>query len=214
MIARAATRHQRTRFTCSMNVVHNSAMLIRVLCVLAHVGVAVGAQAPAQGLLIRNGTIVDGSGGPGRRADVRTSGDLIVEVGPALASRDGERIIDAAGSVVAPGFIDTHSHADRGLDEMPDAASQVRQGITTAIVGQDGGGQLPVSEFLDGVDRLRPAINYATTVGHGTVRGLVMGADFKRAATPAEIETMSDERRRARTVERSRVRPWFLREAR
>ena len=165
-------------------------MILRFAFLLLIAGTAIAAQPAPAGLLIRNGILVDGSGGPERPLDVRIAGDLIAEVGASLTPRAGERVIDAAGRVVAPGFIDTHSHADRGRDEMPDAATQVRQGITTAIVGQDGGSDLPISEFLDGIDRLKPSINYATTVGHGTVRGLVMGADFKRAATPAEIETM------------------------
>jgi N-acyl-D-amino-acid deacylase len=165
-------------------------MLTRAVILLALAGATLVGQSPGPGLLIRGGLVVDGTGAPGRQADVRISGDRITEVAPALAVNAGERVIDAAGKVVAPGFIDTHSHADRGLENMPDAASQVRQGITTAIVGQDGGGDLPVSDFLEQVARLKPSINYATTVGHGTVRGLVMGADFKRAATAAEIEIM------------------------
>jgi len=163
-------------------------MFTRALVVIAAAGISFAA--PTWSILIRNGLVIDGTGGPERRADVRISGDSIVEVAPSLSARDGERVIDAAGKVVAPGFIDTHSHADRGIESAPDAASQVQQGITTAIVGQDGGGSLPVSEFLDDIDRLKPSINYATTVGHGTVRGIVMGADFKRASTPAELETM------------------------
>ena len=91
---------------------------------------------------------------------------------------------------MAPGFIDMHSHADGGLDESPDAATQLRQGITTALVGQDGGSEMPVADLSERVERVRPAINLATSVGHGTVRRLAMGEDFKRAATPAEIETM------------------------
>jgi N-acyl-D-amino-acid deacylase len=172
-----------------MNVIHNPGMWSRILLACALAGIALDAQTPPAGLLIRNGTVIDGTGGPERIADVRIAGDTIVEVGPSLAPR-GEREIDASGLIVSPGFIDTHSHADRGLEDMPDTASQVRQGITTTVVGQDGGSDLPTSDFLDGIDRLKPSINYATTVGHGTVRGLVMGADFKRAATAAEIETM------------------------
>lgn len=164
-------------------------MSFRVICALFLACCSTGAQAPPPGVLIRNGTLVDGTGAPGRIVDVRIAGDAIVEVGASLAER-GERVIDAAGRVVAPGFIDTHSHADRGLEEMPDAGTQVRQGITTAVVGQDGGGELPVSEFLADIDRLKPGINYATTVGHGTVRGLVMGADFRRATSAPELETM------------------------
>ena len=165
------------------------ASALLALCWLG-AAILVHGQAPDAGLLIRGGLVVDGTGGPERRADVRISGDRIVEVEASLSPRPGERVIDAGGKVVAPGFIDTHSHADRGLEDAPDAASQVRQGITTAVVGQDGGGTLPVSEFLDEVDRLQPSINYATTVGHGTVRSLVLGADFKRPATASEIETM------------------------
>jgi N-acyl-D-amino-acid deacylase len=165
-------------------------MIRFTLSALLFAAAGLGAQTPSSGVLIRNGTVIDGTGGPERRLDVRISGDTITEVGPTLPPRPGERVIDAAGRIVSPGFIDTHSHADRGIESMPDAASQVGQGITTAVVGQDGGSELPTSEFLDGIDRLKPAINFATTVGHGTVRGLAMGADFKRAAMPAEIETM------------------------
>lgn len=164
--------------------------MCRILLLSVIACAALAGQAPVPGLLIRNGTVIDGTGGPERSVDVRITGDAIVEVGASLSGRPGERVIDAAGRVVAPGFIDTHSHADRGLEEMPDAATQVRQGITTAIVGQDGGGELPASGFFERIERLKPTINFGTTVGHGTVRSLVMGADFKRAATAAEIETM------------------------
>jgi N-acyl-D-amino-acid deacylase len=163
------------------------------ILVLASIALTIpnSAQAPApSSVLVRNGRLIDGTGTPARQADVRVVGDTIVEVGPALSAKPGERIIDAGGHVVAPGFIDMHSHADRGLTDHPEAASQVQQGITTALVGQDGGGSLPVSEMLDDIAEAKPAINVATMVGHGTVRSLVMGRDFKRAATPAEIETM------------------------
>ena len=142
------------------------------------------------GILIQHAQLIDGTGGPARRADVRVAGDAIVAVADSLSPQSGERVIDAAGKVLAPGFIDMHSHADRGLDEMPDASTQVLQGITTAVVGQDGGSELPIADFFERLARLRPAINYATAVGHGTVRKAVMGGDYKRAATAAEIETM------------------------
>jgi N-acyl-D-amino-acid deacylase len=162
------------------------------LLFLGLIGLAVPAPAqPPGGLLIRNGLVVDGTGTPGRQLDVRIAGDAIVEIGAGLTARDGERVLDAAGRVVAPGFVDMHSHADNGLNASPDAATQVRQGITTALVGQDGGGDLPVSELAEQLERVKPAINIATSVGHGTVRRLVMGADFKRAATAAEIATMA-----------------------
>jgi N-acyl-D-amino-acid deacylase len=154
-----------------------------------------GAQAPtpapsAVSLLIRGGQVVDGTGSPPRPADIRTKGELIVEVGPALAPRPGERIIDVTGHVLAPGFIDIHTHATDGIAGNPAAESQVRQGITTMIGGNCGGSELPVADMLERVDRAHTALNVATLVGHGTVRSLVMGGDVKRPATAAEIETM------------------------
>ena len=169
-------------------------MIIRLLAVALVVAASPTAAAQSSGqpasILIRGGTLVDGTGSAPRRADVRVQGDRIVAVAPSLAPSAGERVIDATGLTVAPGFIDLHSHADRGIDRMPLAESQVRQGITTSIVGQDGESELPVSSFFETIDRLHPAINFASMIGHGTVRAAVMGSDFHRAATPAEIATM------------------------
>jgi N-acyl-D-amino-acid deacylase len=153
--------------------------------------VTVAGQGHSAGtLLIRNGRVVDGTGGALGHLDLRVAGDTIVELAPQLTAGANEQVLDAAGRIVAPGFVDVHSHADRGLVEHPEATSQVQQGITTALVGQDGGGDLPVSDFLERMEAARPAINIATGVGHGTVRGLVLGADFKRAATESEIAVM------------------------
>lgn len=134
--------------------------------------------------------MLDGTGSPARRLDVRIVGDEIAQVGASLTPRTGDRVIDATGLTVTPGFIDMHSHADRGIERMPAAESQLRQGITTAVVGQDGGSALPVSDFFEEVDRLRTGINFASMVGHGSVRGVVMGEDYRRAATPAEVDAM------------------------
>src|SRR5258707_14407391 len=96
---------------------------------------AVRAEEPAFDLLIRNGTIVDGSGNPWFRGDVAVRGERIVAVGrvpPGQAKRE----IDAKGLVVAPGFIDMHSHSDYLLLEDGDAQSKIRQGVTTEILGE------------------------------------------------------------------------------
>lgn len=138
-------------------------------------------------LLIKNGTVVDGTGAKPRRADVLIEDDRIVAVGSGLSAKT---VLDVAGKVVAPGFIDTHSHADSGLLDDPDAKTQVRQGITTAVVGQDGGHHLPLAEWLREVEAKRTSLNIASFVGHGTVRGKVLGTDFKRAATAAEVRLM------------------------
>jgi N-acyl-D-amino-acid deacylase len=144
----------------------------------------------AGAILIVGAQLVDGTGGAVRRASIRITGDRIVEVAAHINPGPDDQVLDANGLTVAPGFIDMHSHADRGIDEHPDAASQILQGITTAVVGQDGGSALPVSDFFRSIDTIHPAINYVTAVGHGTVRGIVLGGDFKRSATPSEIETM------------------------
>lgn len=147
------------------------------------------ATPPLASLLIKNGTLVDGTGVRRRTADVRITRDTIQEIGH-LQPRPGERVIDARRMIVAPGFIDTHSHADGGLLEMPDARSQIRQGITTAIIGQDGFSQRPLSKYFDEVEDRPVALNLASFVGHGTIRSAVMGEDYKRAATPVEIAKM------------------------
>jgi len=165
-------------------------VLILALALAATSTASTRTQTPPTGILIKSGTVIDGTGAPRRSADVRISGDTIVEVGPNLTAKPGDAVIDAAGRVVTPGFIDMHSHADRGLDDHPDAASQIQQGITLSLVGQDGGGDLPISDFFERYSRVHPAMNVMTSVGHGAVRGVVLGGDFKRAATPAEIETM------------------------
>lgn len=165
-------------------------LLAAITVGLLAAGSAQSVTQPAAGLLIRGGDVVDGTGAPVRRADVRAVGDAIVEIGANLRPKEGERVIDATGKVVAPGFIDIHTHVDRGIDEHPEAEDQVRQGITTVVPGQCGGSRLPVSDFFDTLDRRHPAINVMTMVGHGTVRELVMGGDYRRPATASEIELM------------------------
>jgi N-acyl-D-amino-acid deacylase len=139
--------------------------------------------------LIVNATIVDGTGGDRFEADVRLEGERIHEVGD-LEARAGERVVDAAGLVLAPGFIDTHSHVDYDITDHHDAMADISQGITTVITGQCGGSQLPLGEFFTGLEEERPAVNIASFSGHGTIRAQVMGDDFARPATAEEIEEM------------------------
>ena len=94
-------------------------------------------------LLIRNGSLVDGTGAPARAADVAVAGDRIAAVGPGLQG-EALRVIDAAGHVVAPGFIDAHSHSDLFYLECPSAESKVRQGCTTEVVGMCSFSPAPV----------------------------------------------------------------------
>ncbi len=144
------------------------------------------AQAPARyDLLVRNGRVVDGAGNPWFAADVAVRGDTIVAVGRGLAG-EAARVIDAAGQVVSPGFIDIHTHARRGIFDVPTADNYVRQGVTTLIEGPDGGSALPLGPFLEKVRAARVSVNLGSFVGQGTVREAVMG-NVDRPATPDEL---------------------------
>nr|MBA2528314.1 amidohydrolase family protein [Pyrinomonadaceae bacterium] len=142
---------------------------------------------------IRGATLIDGSGQPPlKNSLILIKGDSIMGVGKVgrLKIPEGARLIVASGLVLAPGFIDTHSHADRGLDSDPAAKTQVSQGITTIAVGQDGGSEFPVGDLLRKLDRSPTALNVLTFVGHATVRSKVMGEDTGRRATHAEVDQM------------------------
>jgi N-acyl-D-amino-acid deacylase len=139
--------------------------------------------------LIRGAVVIDGSGAPGRSAAVRLAGDRIAEVGD-LAPKSGETVIDGSGLVLAPGFIDTHSHADDAIFDHPDAVAAVSQGITTVVVGQDGASQFPLADFFSRLEAAGAAVNVASYAGHGTLRDKVLGDDFARAATDEEVERM------------------------
>lgn len=114
---------------------------------IALAGVSAQNERPAS-ILISGGTLVDGGGAPRRVADVRIAGDTIKEIGR-LKSQPGERVIDAKGLIIAPGFVDIHNHSDRGFANDPMAKSQVLQGITTIAIGPDGGSPWPIGEYLE-----------------------------------------------------------------
>ena len=152
-------------------------------------------------LLIRNGTVIDGTGAPRVAADVLVEDGRIAEVGPSLAAM-GAEVYDARGMIVAPGFVDIHSHGDGSLAADPMAESVIRQGVTTIVVGQDGSSNGPreqddpdakytsIAQYLTSLERdVRPAVNVATMVGLGTVRGAVVGQG-NRPATPDEMRRM------------------------
>jgi len=166
----------------------------RRLAVLAAAATLVHLAACArepQAVLIRGAMLVDGTGAPARQADVRVVGPTIAEVGQ-LPPVSGDRIVDAAGLTLAPGFIDTHSHHDRGLAEEPAALGAVSQGITTIVVGQDGGSALPVAALFSRFEASPAAVNIASYIGHGTLRRQVLGDEYQRVATGEEVEKMRE----------------------
>ena len=161
-----------------------------------------GAVSPNRRLVIRNGTVIDGTGRPRFDADLLIDGDRIAEIGRGIMAR-GAAEYDARGMVVSPGFVDIHSHGDGSLFRDPMAESVIRQGVTTIVVGQDGSSRGPreqgdsaerftsIAGYLSALEReVRPAANVATMVGLGTVRGNVVGA-ANRPATAAELARMT-----------------------
>jgi N-acyl-D-amino-acid deacylase len=153
-------------------------------------------------LIIRNGTVFDGLGTTGKELDVVVRAGKIASVVRRSADK-GTVEIDARGLAVAPGFIDIHSHGDGSMWEDPRVESQVRQGVTTIVVGQDGSSRAPrenapsetrgsyarFSELFAAIDQLDPAVNVASMIGLGTVRAVVVGGK-DRPATPDELARM------------------------
>lgn len=140
-------------------------------------------------LLIRNGTIVDGTGAAGYVGDVAVAGDRIVAVSRTPLDRTrARRVVDATRLVIAPGFIDLHAHIEPLL-QMPDAKSAVTQGVTLALGGPDGSGPWPLAAYLDTASKAGLGMNVAYLVGHNTVRRAVMGTE-NRAPTPDELQRM------------------------
>lgn len=165
--------------------------------------------------LFRNVTVVDGSGGAEYRADVAVSGERIVAIAPALEVEAGQ-VIDGEGRVLAPGFIDVHTHDDINVIRIPEYLPKISQGVTTVIVGNCGisaacatiGDAVPdpmnllgekpqfiypsVDAYARAVEKARPAINVGTLIGHTTLRNNHMDSLY-RAATEGEISAMREQ---------------------
>ena len=152
-------------------------------------------------LLITGGRVLDGTGNPWFRADIGVRDGRIVAVG-LLGGSPADRVIDAAGRYVSPGFIDIHSHADDGSARIGGATIRtnepnrkaapniVSQGVTTVVVNHDGRSPWPIREQRTLLERQGVGPNVMLMVGHGTVRREVMGDDHRRPATDAEVEQM------------------------
>src|SRR5262245_58090417 len=139
--------------------------------------------APAQDLrldvLIRGGNLIDGTGALPQQADVGIAGDRIVFVGDASQRRlSAPRTIDATGLIVSPGFIDPHTHSDRELlnPKLSHNQPYLYQGITTVFTGNDGASPWPIGKAIDDWQRHGVGTNVALFIGHGTVRGAIMGS--------------------------------------
>ncbi len=140
-------------------------------------------------VLFKNATIIDGSGKAAFKGDVRIKDGKIMQIGKIKPAKTDE-VIDASGLVLAPGFIDIHNHSESGLLREGAAGNQVSQGITTILVGPDGGSPWPIAEYLTKLDG-KIAPNVGAFVGHGTVRQQVLKNDLARAATTEEVAAMA-----------------------
>ncbi len=163
-------------------------------------------------LVIRNGVIVDGSGAPPFKSDIGIVGDTIKALGD-LSGVKSEEVIDAKNLIVAPGFIDIHNHSDISIFEVPTADNYILQGVTTLVIGNCGWSPAPLTdvnkdevineikkehpevtigwetfnEYLNALESLKPSVNIAPLVGHGTVRSAVLGFTSSK---PTESDLM------------------------
>lgn len=142
-------------------------------------------------LIVANGRIVDGTGNPWFIADVAIKGGRIAEIGKLDAKR-AARVIDAKGLIVAPGFIDVHTHIEGGIENFPAAENFVRMGVTSVVTGNCGSSELKLGEWFARLEKLGVAINVASLVGHNTVRHAGMNGDFDRPPTAEELQKMRD----------------------
>ncbi len=157
------------------------------VCALAAAVLAAQSQPAPVDLLIVNARIVDGTGAPARLGSLAIHQGRIVRINPPDTTPATERL-DVGGQVVAPGFIDVHTHAD-GLADQPHATNFVRMGVTTVIAGNCGGSALDVGKAFAGIEDAHPAVNFATLIGHNTVRSSVMGR-AQRAPSSDELQKM------------------------
>ncbi|WP_082628159.1 N-acyl-D-amino-acid deacylase family protein [Pseudohongiella spirulinae] len=154
-------------------------------------------QAPASyELVLRGGMLYSGSDQPPVIGDIAINGQIIAAVGN-LGDYQAAQVIDVQGLAVMPGFIDIHSHAlsdntEQGIFGWPDAENLIRQGVTTVVGGNDGSSPVPLADSFEQIAAIPPAINFASFIGHGSIRGLIVGED-DRPATEEELILMQEQ---------------------
>jgi N-acyl-D-amino-acid deacylase len=142
-------------------------------------------------LIISGGRVVDGTGNPWFLADIGIKDGRIVEIGP-IAPERGDRLIDARGKIVAPGFIDVHAHIEGGIERMPQAENYLQMGVTSVITGNCGSSALSLGAWFDGLEKAGISINVGSLIGHNTVRRAGMNGDFDRPPTVEELARMRE----------------------
>jgi N-acyl-D-aspartate/D-glutamate deacylase len=172
-------------------------------------------KTPAYDIVFKGARLIDGTGGPSRKADLAVSGDRIARIDEtgSIDPQSAKRVVDAAGLVLAPGFVDSHTHDDFAVIGDPAMRPKISQGVTTVIVGNCGISGAPIrlkdspppplnllgqaktfaygsfADYAAKVDATGPAVNVAALIGHGTLRVATM-PDFSGRASPVEIDRM------------------------
>ena len=142
-------------------------------------------------LIVSGGRVIDGTGNPWFKADVAIKNGRIAEIGRIDQSR-AARVIDAKDLIVAPGFIDVHTHIESGIFDLPAAENFLRMGVTSVVTGNCGGSALPMGDWFSRLEQKGVSINIAALIGHNTVRRAGMNGDFDRPPTPEELQKMRD----------------------
>ena len=148
------------------------------------------AQSQDCDLLITNGKIIDGTGNNWYYGTIAVKNGKIIKIGRDI-NLSAKRTVDAKGLIIAPGFIDVHTHLEDDETKDPDATSFILDGVTTCITGNCGSSNIDIGKYLRWVDSLKLSINVATLVGHNDIRKAVMGR-ANRDATADEMKRMDD----------------------
>jgi N-acyl-D-amino-acid deacylase len=135
-------------------------------------------------ILIKDGFILDGTGNPWFKGDIGIDGNKIAAIGN-LSKKRGGLTIDASNLIVAPGFIDVHTHCDRQIAEVPTVDNYIHQGVTTVIGGNCGGHPYPLDKLFIKLEEIGISVNFGCLVGHNTIRREVMGLKMD---TPSDDE--------------------------
>lgn len=165
-------------------------LLVLSVAVVALISLSCNLLSRRYSLVIKSGMILDGSGAPAFRADIGVIGGRIVEIGT-IREAQAERTIDATGLYVAPGFIDVHTHTDRDIAEHPDVLNYLLQGVTTVVGGNCGDSEYPLAELFRKLEEVGIAVNFASLVGHNTIRHVVLG-DSDKVVTPEALARMQE----------------------
>lgn len=168
-----------------------TAILFTILFVVIFPAFPQQAQTKDFDLLIKNGRIVDGTGNPWFVADLAIKQGRIADMGRFAAER-AARVIDANNYIVAPGFIDVHTHIEGGITRLPTAENFLQMGVTSVVTGNCGGSELPLGAWFQSLETMGVSLNIASLVGHNTIRHAGMNGDFDRAPTAEELQRMRD----------------------